>query len=129
MFCKNCGKEIAEGTVFCPECGTELSDKPNTTGTGQTSEPESKAMGIIAYLFGWIGLIIAVCAGNREDEFTKFHINQALMLDICSLIVFIPVIGQILWVVLLVFRIIGLIWAISGKMNSLPIVGNVKLIK
>ena len=86
-------------------------------------------MGIIAYLFGWIGLIIAVCAGNREDEFTKFHINQALMLDICSLIVFIPVIGQILWVVLLVFRIIGLIWAISGKMNSLPIVGNVKLIK
>ena len=129
MFCKNCGKEIAEGTVFCPECGTKLSDKPNTTGTGQTSEPESKAMGIIAYLFGWIGLIIAVCAGNREDEFTKFHINQALMIDICSLIVIIPVIGQILWVILLVFRIIGLIWAISGKMYSLPIVGNVKLIK
>ena len=129
MFCKNCGKEIAEGTVFCPKCGTKLSDKPNTTGTGQTSEPESKAMGIVAYLFGWIGLIIAACAGNREDEFTKFHINQALMIDICSLIVIIPVIGQILWVVLLVFRISGLIWAISGKMYSLPIVGNVKLIK
>lgn len=129
MFCKNCGKQIAEGTVFCPECGTELSGQANTAEAGQTSEPESKAMGIVAYLFGWIGLIIAACAGNREDEFTKFHINQALMIDICSLIVIIPVIGQILWVVLLVFRIIGLIWAISGKMYSLPIVGNVKLIK
>ena len=117
MFCKNCGKELAEGTVFCPECGTELSGKANAAGAGQTSEPESKAMGIVAYLFGWIGLIIAVCAGNKEDEFTKFHINQALMIDICSLIVFIPVIGQVLWVVLFIFRIIGLIWAITGKMN------------
>lgn len=22
MFCKNCGKELADGVKFCPECGT-----------------------------------------------------------------------------------------------------------
>lgn len=24
MFCKNCGKELKDGTAFCPECGTKI---------------------------------------------------------------------------------------------------------
>lgn len=24
MFCNNCGKKIAEGSKFCPECGSDL---------------------------------------------------------------------------------------------------------
>jgi len=25
-FCSNCGKEVSEGTTFCPECGKPLTD-------------------------------------------------------------------------------------------------------
>ena len=24
MFCSNCGKQIPDGSAFCPECGTKL---------------------------------------------------------------------------------------------------------
>lgn len=40
---------------------------------------DSKATGIIAYL-SWIGLIISVVAGAKDDEFAKFHQNQALVI-------------------------------------------------
>lgn len=31
MFCKNCGKEINEGTKFCPNCGQECSAMADVT--------------------------------------------------------------------------------------------------
>ena len=27
MFCTNCGKEIQEGSAFCPECGAKKPEK------------------------------------------------------------------------------------------------------
>lgn len=30
MFCSNCGKEIADGTKFCPECEQEIGGKPKS---------------------------------------------------------------------------------------------------
>lgn len=62
MFCTNCGKEIQEGSAFCPECGatqhgvtspvTDAGDSPYST-----SQPEVKKMpyNIICI----IGLIIS----------------------------------------------------------------------
>lgn len=35
MFCKNCGKEIAEGSQFCPFCGA----KPSDVSTTRRSHP------------------------------------------------------------------------------------------
>lgn len=34
MYCKNCGKEMEEGSRFCPHCGTE-----NASVTGEGSKP------------------------------------------------------------------------------------------
>ena len=28
MFCTKCGKELPDGTAFCPACGTSTADKP-----------------------------------------------------------------------------------------------------
>ena len=33
MYCRNCGKEIAEGSAFCPGCGAKLTD------TAQPAQP------------------------------------------------------------------------------------------
>ena len=34
MFCKNCGKQLPEGTRFCPNCGAETGASTHTTYTG-----------------------------------------------------------------------------------------------
>ncbi len=41
MFCKNCGKELKDGAVFCEECGakvesTAFDGEPNTRPVAQT---------------------------------------------------------------------------------------------
>ena len=44
MFCTNCGKEIQDGSAFCPECGaTQQGATPSVTNAGsysnQTNQP------------------------------------------------------------------------------------------
>lgn len=52
MFCTNCGKEIQEGSAFCPECGAtqQGATSPVTDAGGRaysTSQPEVKKCLII----------------------------------------------------------------------------------
>ncbi len=99
-----------------------------------------KATDIIAYLTP-LGFIIAFLAGDRENS--RFHLNQALVILICELIVealdrifdHIPLvgwIGNILCVVLaiavVVCWIMGLAGAISGTEKPVPVLGGVKLL-
>ncbi len=51
-----------------------------------------KVTGIVAYLT-WIGLIIAFIMGDREGA--KFHLNQALVILLFSLLGMIPLVGWI----------------------------------
>lgn len=81
MYCKNCGKEIPDGSKFCPECGTDqtvsepkqeesskvvmkpiISDTKENTSENKEKNPKKKAsaVGIVALifsLFGGIGFI------------------------------------------------------------------------
>lgn len=57
---------------------------------------DKKTTGIVAYLT-WIGLVIAFVAGDKEGA--KFHLNQALVILLFSLLSVIPCIGW-LWVFL-----------------------------
>ncbi len=34
MFCKNCGKEMAEGIAFCPNCGQGVGQSINQSNSG-----------------------------------------------------------------------------------------------
>lgn len=34
MFCKHCGKEVADGAKFCAACGQPTGEAPRTSGTG-----------------------------------------------------------------------------------------------
>ncbi len=59
--------------------------------------------------FGWIGFIVAMVKGNREEEITKNHINHALGMNIISSAValfaclfMIPYIG---WVLAMIFSL------------------------
>ena len=86
----------------------------------------AKTTSIIAYIT-WIGLIVAFCAGDREGA--KFHLNQALVIMLFTLLSVIPCIGWIWAIFMLVCWIIGLIAAINQEEKEVPLIGKIKLIK
>ena len=94
---------------------------------------DKKATGIVAYI-GIIGWLIAYLAGDKEGA--KFHLNQALVLNIasiaCSVLARIPFVGfvaAIISIVLFVFAVIGLVSAVKDEEKPLPIIGGITLLK
>ncbi len=88
---------------------------------------DAKTTGIVAYLT-WIGLLIAFLAGDKEGA--KFHLNQALVLFIASIICgIVPFIGWLASIVVFVFWIIGFIAAIQGQEKEVPLLGKIKILK
>jgi len=116
------------------QSGCALQEEYRKEGEGMSK----KATGIVAYI-SIIGWIIAFLAGDKEGA--KFHLNQALVVDV-TMIIFnivagvlsiIPVIGAILSLVisvaLLVFWIMGLVYAIKEEEKEIPLLGAIKILK
>lgn len=87
---------------------------------------DKKTTSIVAYIT-LIGLIIAICAGDKEGA--KFHINQALVIWLFSLLAIIPCIGWIWGIFMLVCWILGLIAAINQEEKPVPLIGGIKILK
>jgi uncharacterized membrane protein len=100
---------------------------------------KNKVMALLAYILFFIPLLAA-----KDSPFAKFHANQGLILFltnlgiwIISLILdFIPVIGFIIGIVamlahigVVILAVIGILNAVNGKSERLPLIGNYDLIK
>ena len=127
MYCKNCGKEIPEGVRFCPECGADQEAASQNGPANTASESNDHAMGIVAYIT-WIGFIIAICAARR-NEYTNFHLNQALVINLFMLVGWIPVVGWIWDIFMFVCWIIALVGACNDECRPIPLLGNIVIIK
>lgn len=102
--------------------------EPKVSTVSKEDIEKGKTMAIVSYL-GVIGLIIALATDGKKNEYTKFHINQALPLDIAFIFTFVPVVGWLLSIAALVLWVMGIIAAANGEMKRLPVVGNLELIK
>lgn len=87
---------------------------------------DKKTTGIVAYLT-WIGLVIAFVAGDKEGA--KFHLNQALVILLFSLLSVIPCIGWLWGIFVIVCWVMGLIAAINEEEKPVPLLGGIKLLK
>lgn len=87
---------------------------------------DAKTTSIVAYLT-WIGLLIAVLAGDKENA--KFHVNQALVIMLFSLLSIIPCIGWIWGIFMVVCWFMGLIAAINQEEKPVPLIGGIKILK
>ncbi|MBN7813393.1 hypothetical protein J0A68_20730 [Algoriphagus sp. H41] len=96
-----------------------------------TTSPEGKTEAIIAYLTV-IGLIIAFVMNNEKNyPFAKYHIKQSLGLVMVGLglvlISLIPILGWIIYLVglavMVYMWVMGLIHAINGRMEPVPLIG------
>ncbi|SFH12545.1 DUF4870 domain-containing protein [Pedobacter insulae] len=98
----------------------------------QNKIEEGKSIAIIAYLT-LIGLIIAFVMNNdKKNSFSTYHIRQSLGL-MCTgfalfMVNFIPYLGWILSLsatfVLVALWLMGLLNALNGKEQPIPVVGN-----
>lgn len=87
---------------------------------------DAKTTGIVAYLT-WIGLLIAILAGDKEGA--KFHVNQALVILLFSLLSVIPCVGWVWGIFMFVCWVMGLIAAINEEEKEVPLIGKIRLLK
>ncbi|MBD5542374.1 MAG: hypothetical protein HDR00_14530 [Lachnospiraceae bacterium] len=87
---------------------------------------DKRTTGIVAYIT-WIGLLIAFCAGDKEGA--KFHLNQALVIFLFSLLSVIPCIGWLWGIFMLVCWVMGLIAAINEEEKPVPVIGGIQILK
>jgi uncharacterized membrane protein len=73
---------------------------------------------------GYLGILCLIpLLAKKDSKFAQFHAKQGLILLIGEFFVWIPFLGWILGIIILVFWIMGIINVFSGKMKALPIVG------
>jgi len=71
--------------------------------------------------------VIAFVAGDKEGA--KFHLNQALVILLFSLLSVIPCIGWLWGIFMIVCWVMGLIAAINEEEKPVPLLGGIKLLK
>jgi len=98
----------------------------------QKTIDEGKGLAWLSYL--GILLLIPLLV-NKDNEYSKFHVKQGIVLlitwiisSVASIILgFIPIIGWIIsaaiWIFLFVVMIMGIIKALGGKTEPLPVIG------
>lgn len=85
---------------------------------------DGKNIALIAHitLIGWI--IALVMNNNTKSEFGSFYIRQVLGLGLCGLVLsFVPILGWILSLGVVVLWILSLIGALNGEKKLTPGVG------
>lgn len=87
---------------------------------------DKKTTSIVAYIT-WIGLLVAILLGDREGA--KFHINQALVIWLFSLVSAIPCVGWIWGLFCFVCAVMGFIAALNEEEKEVPVFGKIKLLK
>lgn len=84
---------------------------------------ETRILAAISYI--WILALVPLLL-KRDNEFVMFHAKQGLVLFIIEVIgafiFWIPVIGWLLWVLVVVLAIVGFLSALQGKRVELPVV-------
>ena len=71
--------------------------------------------------------MIALIAGDKEGA--RFHLNQALVIALFSLLIPIPCIGWLWGAFIVVCWVMGLIAAINEEEKPVPLIGGITLIK
>ncbi len=92
-----------------------------------TGLEKNRLIAALSYL--GILVIIPLLFVEKDDPFVKFHARQGLVLLICYIIAaiavgWIPVIGNLVWLILGVVNIVGLIQALMGKWWKIPLLGD-----
>jgi uncharacterized membrane protein len=109
-------------------------EKTVNENTGAVNANDDKLITILSY-FGLLWIVSYILYGNKKSEYNAFHLRQGLGVIILYFVVmilsyilaYIPILGWLvilgLYILLLVFWIMGVISAAQGTQKPLPLVG------
>ncbi len=95
MFCKSCGQELPDNTVFCTKCGTNQ----GTEQKKEKSRTTELVLGLIGGIFGFFGALFAIGIGGLGGAFGASGASDIVGLGFAAII----------------FSIIGIIGAVTVK--------------
>lgn len=105
------------------ETKKEETPTPEKTGSGKNT-----TMAVVAYLLFFVPLLTE----SKNDPFVKFHVKQGIVLVVLSLLnAVLAAVLSFIWfaiaplvsLAIFVLLIMGIINAVNGKMEPVPVVG------
>ena len=96
-------------------------------------DKKPNSLAVLAYL--WILIVVPFLTDAKNDPFVKFHLKQGLAILVFEAITwfasiilgFVPIIGSLvvlaLWLVSLVFTVMGIANVLAGNEKELPLIG------
>ena len=85
----------------------------------------------LAYLFPLIGCVALYFLGDRENDFVRHHLNQAICLCILQIIryaIHVDILQSVLSLILLFGFVVGMYGSITGKKTEIPLISQVKIL-
>jgi uncharacterized membrane protein len=83
----------------------------------------SKALAILGYIFVLVAVVALFIEPYKDEDFVRFNAIQAIALQLLIWLTgWIPVIGWILAVVLIVFSIIAIVKALGDDYYEVPVI-------
>lgn len=139
-FCKRCGAVIHDEDRFCSSCGAKSGGTGSPSGGDRYGQgggnypaqdvQSNKLMAILCY-FGPLVFIPIFTA--KSSPFVRFHANQGFTLFLAWVASVVLdgvfwILGWALGVAVLVFSILGIIYAAQGRKQELPFIGHLRLV-
>ncbi len=97
----------------------------------QNTINEGKTLGLVAYLTLFGTLIAFFMNQDKKNPFTSFHVRQALGLGLLYIMIAFVVssldsmmVSMSFWIFFSVLYLYGIFGAITGKMNKIPLLGD-----
>ena len=108
MYCKKCGKQVEDGSSFCPYCGADLREQEVEVVEAESEKNEVsrgpwKAFAIVGYFLGIVGFVTSFLIFGMEfsvfgivfsalglkttDEEAKAKAKKGLKLSIAATII------------------------------------------
>ena len=128
------GDKAREAGDKAKEGFEKVMDTPDTTDECEPEDIEAnKVLAILAYI--GILVIIPLLAG-KDSKFARFHTNQGLILFIFAIIIsflsfklsWMGWVFKVLDAFVVVFAVLGIINAASGKAKELPLIGKLRIL-
>lgn len=148
-YCINCGNQLEDNVVFCPKCGQSVQGVgagtvyvdlyDHTAEFDAEDVKQNKIFAMLIYIFGVVGIIIALLA-SRNSAYIKFHVTQcakllitvaltAIVMALLAFTVIVPIFGGIWLIVLIVCDIISFFKTSSGRSVEMPVIRSIGFLK
>ena len=97
MYCKFCGKEIADDSLFCQYCGKQLIERTDRQSNGrpfQWFRSLSKGWQITLMVYSiWFMVGLCFLIGNSDN----WHFVEEVLLPVLIVFVVLPVLALFIW--------------------------------